>query len=157
MLRRYRRELFAEKVRKIKEKIPEACIALDVIAGFPGETGEDFNDTYQFINSLPISYLHVFTYSKRPGTPAAEMKEQVSPLEKKRRTLALIDLSQKKKQTFYQQHLGETRPTLWEAESKEGLMFGFTDNYLKVKRLYDPSLVNTITPFTITDENIVID
>ncbi len=157
MLRRYRRELFAEKVRKIKEKIPEACIALDVIAGFPGETGEDFNDTYQFINSLPISYLHVFTYSKRPGTPAAEMKEQVSPPEKKRRTLALIDLSQKKKQAFYQQHLGETRPTLWEAESKEGLMFGFTDNYLKVKRLYDPSLVNTITPFTITDENIVID
>lgn len=157
MLRRYRRELFAEKVEKIKRTIPEACIALDVIAGFPGETEEDFEDTCHFIDSLPISYLHVFTYSKRPGTPAAEMKEQIPPQEKKRRTLALIELSQKKKQTFYQQHLGETRPVLWEAESKEGMMFGFTDNYLKVKHLYDPSLVNTIVPVTLTPENIVMD
>lgn len=157
MRRRYQREVFAEKVHKIKDRIPHACIALDVIAGFPSESEEDFMDTYNFLNSLPISYLHVFTYSRRPGTIAAEMKEQVSPQEKKRRTMALIELSEKKKKEFYAQHFGEARDVLWESETKGNLIFGFTDNYIKVKTPHQAELVNTISKTLISEENIVLD
>src|SRR5574344_7911 len=144
MKRRYHRELFADKIYQIKEKMPHACIALDVIAGFPHETPADFEDTYNFLKSLPISYLHVFTYSKRPNTPAATMDEQVSPQEKKWRTLQLIELSNEKKNLFYHQHIGESRKVLIEAESKGNWMFGFTDNYIKIKIPYNELKINTI-------------
>ncbi len=156
MKRRYHRELFAEKILKIKDKMPHACIALDVIAGFPNETVDDFEDTYNFLKSLPISYLHVFTYSKRPNTPAAAMDNQVSPEEKKLRTTRLIELSHEKKEIFYDQHIGERRPVLIEAESKGNCMFGFTDNYIKIKIPYNELKINTIENILLKKELFVM-
>ena len=118
MRRRYQRDFFASKVLKVKEVMPHACIALDVIAGFPTETEEEFAEGISFLESLPISYLHVFTYSRRPGTIAADMEGQVPPPVKKERTNRLIALSEQKKITFYHQHIGEVRSVLWEAEKK---------------------------------------
>ncbi|HNW68016.1 MAG TPA: tRNA (N(6)-L-threonylcarbamoyladenosine(37)-C(2))-methylthiotransferase MtaB, partial [Bacteroidales bacterium] len=129
------------------------CIALDVIAGFPHETPADFEDTYNFLKSLPISYLHVFTYSKRPNTPAATMDEQVSPQEKKWRTSQLIELSNEKKNLFYHQHIGESRKVLIEAESKGNWMFGFTDNYIKIKISYNELKINTIEDVLLEPES----
>ena len=155
MHRRYQREFFAEKVLKVKEVLPHACIALDVIAGFPTETEEEFAEGLSFLESLPISYLHVFTYSRRPGTIAAEMDGQVPPQVKKERTNRLIALSEQKKTAFYHQHLGEVRPVLWEAEKKGGEMFGFTDNYIKIKIPYCKEKVNTIEDVEIRKERLV--
>ena len=157
MHRRYQRELFKEKVMKVKACIPHACIALDVITGFPSETEEEFEEGLSFIRSLPISYLHVFTYSRRPGTPAADMKEQVPPSVKKERTARLIRLSDEKKQAFYHQHIGETRPVLWECESKNGCMFGFTDNYIKLRAPYRAEWVNQVVPVSLSEEMLVFD
>jgi len=154
MKRRYNRQLFASKIEEIKKYMPEACVAIDIIAGFPGETNEDFQDTYDFLNSLPISYLHVFTYSKRPGTPAAAMTDQVSPALKKERTSQLLDLSNRKKEQFYQEHYGEQRPVLIESDIKNGWLYGFSDNYIKVKIPFNASLINTITPVHITKDTI---
>lgn len=154
MKRRYNRQLFAAKIEEIKKYMPEACVAVDIIAGFPGETNEDFQDTYDFLNSLPISYLHVFTYSKRPGTPAAAMTEQVSPPLKKERTNQLLNLSTLKKEQFYREHYGEERPVLIESDIKNGWLFGFSDNYIKVKVPFNASLINTITPVQITQDTI---
>lgn len=155
MRRRYQREFFAEKVLKVKDAMPHACIALDVIAGFPTETEEEFNEGLHFLGSLPISYLHVFTYSKRPGTIAAEMDGQIPPQTKKARTNHLIQLSEEKKMTFYHQHVGKKRSVLWEAEDKGDFMFGFTDNYIKVKTIYDKEKINTIEDVLIQKENLV--
>lgn len=152
MKRRYKRALFQDKIVKIKQLIPDACIAIDIIAGFPGETEEDFMDSYNFVKSLPLSYLHVFTYSRRPGTPAAAMKEQVPEQVKHDRTNRLLELSETKKRFFYHEHVGETRPVLWESENVDGKMFGFTDNYIKVAAPFNPDWVNEILPFTLNLE-----
>ena len=134
--------------------MPEACVAVDIIAGFPGETNEDFQETYDFLHALPISYLHVFTYSKRPGTPAAAMTDQISPPLKKERTSQLLNLSDRKKEQFYQEHSGEQRPVLIESDIKNGWLYGFSDNYIKVKVPFNASLINTITPVQINKDTI---
>ncbi|MBP5710111.1 MAG: tRNA (N(6)-L-threonylcarbamoyladenosine(37)-C(2))-methylthiotransferase MtaB [Bacteroidales bacterium] len=156
MGRRYSAEFFAKKILTVKEKIPDVCIALDVITGFPSESDSDFEESYNLIDSLPISYLHVFTYSRRPGTPAATMEGQIPEPVKRERTDRLLELSEKKKRIFYSQHLGEARPVLWESDKKNGLMFGFTDNYIKVKKSYDIESVNKIYNFTIKEDNICL-
>ena len=154
MHRRYTRELYAEKVHLIKEKMPHACIAMDIIAGFPGETDAEFADGLKFLEELPISYCHVFTYSKRPGTPAAAMPQQVPPPVKRERTNQLLELSEQKKSLFYHQHIGEKRPVLIEAEKKGHLMFGFTDNYIKLQIPYDSSKENSIQTIEIQEDNL---
>ena len=154
MHRRYTRELYAEKVHLIKEKMPHACIAMDIIAGFPGETDEEFADGLQFLEDLDISYCHVFTYSKRPGTPAAAMPGQVPPPVKRERTNQLLELSEQKKSFFYHQHIGEKRPVLIEAEKKGHFMFGFTDNYIKLQIPYDNSKENSIQLIEIQEDNL---
>ena len=144
MRRRYKRELYVDRVNTIKEIMPNACIGVDVIVGFPGETREDFLDTYNFLNELPISYLHVFTYSERENTPAAEMEGTVPGSQRADRSKMLHILSDKKRRTFYQTQLGKSYPVLFEADHKEGFMHGFTSNYVKVKVKYDPVLVNEL-------------
>ena len=156
MKRRYKRALFQDKIMKIKQLMPDACIAIDIIAGFPGETEEDFRDSYDFVKSLPLSYLHVFTYSRRPGTPAASMKEQVPEQVKHDRTNRLLELSETKKRFFYHEHVGETRPVLWESENVDGKMFGFTDNYIKVAAPFRSDWVNTIQPYSLTEEQLIV-
>lgn len=144
MRRRYVRSLYQERVAWIKNKMPHCCIGVDVIVGFPGETHEDFMDTYHFLNDLDISYLHVFTYSERANTPAAEMENPVSMEQRRERNEMLRILSQKKKMAFTNPFLGSTRPVLFEHAKEEGMMSGFTDNYIKVSLPFDASLINTI-------------
>jgi len=144
MRRRYLRELYSERVAKIKALMPHCCIGVDVIVGFPGETEEDFLDTYNFLNELPISYLHVFTYSERDNTDAIHLKEVVPIAMRKKRNKMLRILSAKKLRHFYEQHLGQTRIVLFESDNKDGFMHGFTDNYVKVKTQYNPTLVNQL-------------
>jgi threonylcarbamoyladenosine tRNA methylthiotransferase MtaB len=133
MRRRYKRELYAERVASIKKHMPHACIGCDVIVGFPGETEDDFLETYRFIQSLEISYLHVFTYSERAKTPAAEMPGAVPVEERRRRNQALRGLSEMKRRTFYQEHLGTIRPVLFEHHKDVNLLSGYTDNYIKIE------------------------
>lgn len=149
MRRRYKAEDYAAKVKLIKKLMPDACVACDVITGFPGETDEDFEETYRFLESLPISYMHVFTYSRRPRTSANMMEDQVSDEVKSERTDRLLELSHAKKTAFYQQCEGQERPVLVEAELVEDHLCGFTDNYIRVSIPYDESLVNTIQKVTI--------
>lgn len=144
MRRRYLLELYSERVAKIKALMPHCCIGVDVIVGFPGETDEDFLDTYNFLNELPISYLHVFTYSERDNTDAIHLKNVVPVATRKKRNKMLRILSAKKLRHFYEQHLGETRTVLFEGDNKDGFMHGFTDNYIKVKTPYNPDLVNQL-------------
>lgn len=144
MRRRYQRELYAERVNWIKEVMPDCCIGVDVIVGFPGETEEDFMDTFNFIHSLDVSYLHVFTYSERANTPAAEMLEAVPMDVRRERNERLRILSQKKLRAFYQKYENSTQQVLFEHHTDESLMSGFTSNYLKVILLKDESLINTI-------------
>jgi len=146
MRRRYVRELYAERVTTIKSLIPHCCIGVDVIVGFPGETKEDFEETCRFISELDVSYLHVFTYSERPNTPAAEMGEIVPMDERRRRNEILTLLSEKKRRHFYEQHLGQTRPVLFEQHTEKGLISGFTDNYIKIEAPFDPLLLNEVEP-----------
>lgn len=146
MRRRYRSDLYRDRVDRIKSLMPDACIGVDVIVGFPGETKEKFMDTYNFLNELPVSYFHVFTYSERPNTTAVRVKEDVVPVEiRKERNRMLTILSEKKKNAFYHEFAGESRPVLFEKEEKDGLMFGFTDNYLRVSVPFDPALANRVT------------
>ena len=142
MKRRYLSNLYIDRVTKIREVLPHACIGVDVIVGFPGETEELFLETYNFLNQLPISYLHVFTYSERDNTEAIGFEGVVDPAERKRRNKMLRILSEKKRQAFYQTQLGSTQKVLWEHDNKEGKMFGFTENYVKVQTDFDASLVN---------------
>ncbi|HEY1007037.1 MAG TPA: tRNA (N(6)-L-threonylcarbamoyladenosine(37)-C(2))-methylthiotransferase MtaB [Sphingobacteriaceae bacterium] len=144
MRRRYRRELYAERVAMIKSLMPDCCIGVDVIVGFPGETREDFLDTYQFLNELNISYLHVFTYSERENTLAAEMPGAVPGSTRADRSKMLHILSDKKRRAFYESQLGKTEEVLFEGDLKEGLMHGFTRNYVKVQARYDPVMVNEL-------------
>ena len=144
MKRRYMSGLYADRVAKIREVMPGSCIGVDVIVGFPGETEEKFLETYNFLNELPISYLHVFTYSERENTEAVEMEGVIPIPERKRRNKMLRILSEKKKMAFYQTQLGKTLPVLWEHENKNGLMFGFTENYVRVQKPFDINSVNEI-------------
>lgn len=153
MRRRYERELYKERVALIKSLMPGCAVGVDVIVGFPGETEDDFTDTYQFLNELDVSYLHVFTYSERPDTTAIRMKEVVPMQERNDRSKRLHILSDKKRRFFYEQHLGKTFKVLFEAENDGGFMSGFTENYIKVQLPYDPLLVNEIIDFKITGIN----
>jgi len=144
MKRRYLTKLYNERVNKIREVMPHAAIGVDVIVGFPGETEELFMETYNFLNALPISYLHVFTYSERENTEAVGMEGVVPIPERKRRNKMLRILSEKKKMAFYQTQLGKTLPVLWEHENKDGKMYGFTENYVRVQKDFDQSFVNQI-------------
>jgi threonylcarbamoyladenosine tRNA methylthiotransferase MtaB len=158
MKRRYLTKLYSDRVNKIREVMPHAAIGVDVIVGFPGETEELFTETYNFLNELPISYLHVFTYSERENTEAAEMNGAVPIPERKRRNKMLRILSEKKKMSFYQTQLGQTLPVLWEHENKDGKMYGFTENYVRVQKDFDPALVNQIEFLKlekITEEGVV--
>ncbi|AZB08616.1 tRNA (N(6)-L-threonylcarbamoyladenosine(37)-C(2))-methylthiotransferase MtaB [Chryseobacterium sp. G0162] len=144
MKRRYLTKLYNDRVNKIREVMPDAAIGVDVIVGFPGETEEKFMETYNFLNELPITYLHVFTYSERENTEAAAMDGVVQIAERKKRNKMLRILSEKKKMAFYQTQLGKTLPVLWEHENKDGKMFGFTENYVRVQKDFDPAFVNQI-------------
>lgn len=147
MRRRYRRELYAERVARIKATMPHAAIGCDVIVGFPGEGEAEFLDTYRFLTELEVSYLHVFPYSEREGTLAPTLPGRVHPHLRAERSEALRQLSAKKRRYHAQQHLGQTRPVLWEAApTATGQMSGFTDNYIKVTAPYDPLWVNEILP-----------
>ena len=154
MKRRYKTDLFADKVNKIKSAMPHACIAVDVIAGFPTETEENFATTIRFLNSLPISYLHVFSYSKRPDTSAAEMKPQVKDNVKKERTKILLQLSEDKKTAFYKEHWQTTRKVLFEDDIKNGNIFGFTDNYIRVSAPFNQQFINQIINIELTKNNV---
>lgn len=144
MKRRYLTKLYTERIAKIREVMPDSCIGVDVIVGFPGETEEKFLETYNFLNELPISYLHVFTYSERENTEAAEMQGVVPIPERKQRSKMLRILSEKKKMAFYRTQIGKTLPVLWEHENKNGVMYGFTENYVRVQKPFDENSINTI-------------
>lgn len=144
MRRRYQRSLYTSRVEKIKSLMPDCCIGVDVIVGFPGETQEDFMETYRFLNELDVSYLHVFTYSERDNTHALTLPGIVPAAVRAERSKMLHVLSEKKRRYFYTQHLGRTMPVLFESDCKDGLMHGFTPNYIKVRAKYDPALVNEL-------------
>ena len=150
MRRRYKRELYVNRVAKIKELMPDCCIGVDIIVGFPGETREDFIDTYNFLNELNISYLHVFTYSERENTLAKDMPGAVPGSTRADRSKMLHILSDKKRRAFYDTQIGRTEAVLFEGDIKEGFMHGFTRNYVKVKAKYDPILVNEIRNVQLT-------
>ncbi len=150
MIRRYRKELYVDRVTKIKEVMPHACIGVDVIVGFPGETDTHFLDTYNFLNELDISYLHVFTYSERDNTEAAAMEGVVPKNVRSKRSKMLRGLSVKKRRAFYESQLGTRRTVLFEGENKEGYIHGFTENYVKVKTPWNPELVNTLHEVDLT-------
>lgn len=150
MKRRYQRELYAERVAKIREVMPHACVGVDVIVGFPGETDEHFLETYHFLNDLDISYLHVFTYSERDNTEAVAMENVVPMNVRSKRSKMLRGLSVKKRRAFYESQIGTNRTVLFEGENKEGYIHGFTENYVKVKTPWNPELVNTLHPIKLT-------
>lgn len=150
MKRRYQRELYAERVAKIREVLPNACVGVDVIVGFPGETDEHFLETYHFLNDLAISYLHVFTYSERDNTEAVAMENVVPMNVRSKRSKMLRGLSVKKRRAFYESQIGTNRTVLFEGENKEGYIHGFTENYVKVKTPWNPELVNTLHDVKLT-------
>ena len=151
MKRRYKRELYVEKVNEIKKHMPDACIGVDVIIGFPGETDELFLETYHFLNELDISYLHVFTYSERENTPAAIMDGVVPLNVRKKRSKMLRGLSVKKRRSFYESQLNTLHTVLFEGENKKGYILGFTENYVKIKQPWNPELVNTTREVLLTE------
>ena len=144
MKRRYLRELYEDRVREIKARMPHACIGVDVIVGFPGETDDDFLETYRFLNELNISYLHVFTYSERENTLAATMKDSVPKHVRADRSKMLHILSDKKRRKFYEENLSREAIVLFENDVEDGMMHGFTENYVRVVAKYDPVLVNDL-------------
>jgi len=150
MKRRYQRALYSERVAKIKAVMPNCCIGVDVIVGFPGETHDDFLETYQFLNELDISYLHVFTYSEREQTEAATMKGNVAGSTRFDRNKMLHILSDKKRRAFYDSQIGSEAQVLFEDDQKNGFMHGFTKNYVKVKAKYDPVMVNELKNVKLT-------
>ena len=150
MKRRYQREVYTDRVANIRQVMPHACIGVDVIVGFPGETDEHFLETYHFLNDLDISYLHVFTYSERDNTEAAVMEGVVPNNVRAKRSKMLRGLSVKKRRAFYESQLGTQRTVLFEGENKEGYIYGFTENYVKVKTPWDPALVNTLHEVQLT-------
>ena len=146
MKRRYQRELYVDRVRMIRQQMPQACIGVDVIVGHPGETDELFLETYSFLQELDIAYLHVFPYSERPNTYAVDMKPKVDGAKKSERSKMLHILSEKKRREFYESQLGRTGHVLFEESNSDGMMEGFSENYVRFVTEYDPLLVNTIQP-----------
>jgi threonylcarbamoyladenosine tRNA methylthiotransferase MtaB len=144
MRRKYERALFADRINTIKNYNPDTCIGVDVIVGFPGETDEDFDDTMNFLKGLPVSYLHVFTYSERANTTAIKMAEPVPMEKRKERSRMLHILSDKLKRAFYETQVGKSYTVLFESENDEGMMYGFTPNYIKVKVPFDPTIINQL-------------
>lgn len=155
MRRRYESKLYAEQITKIKSLMPHACIGADVIVGFPGETEEDFLQTYKFLNELDVSYLHVFTYSERDNTTALRIKEIVPVEERKRRNKMLTILSEKKKRNFYEQHKGRVFTVLFEQENNDGFISGWTENYIRVKTKFDENLVNQLVKVKLEEPDSV--
>ena len=155
MRRRYKRTLYENCVAKIKHCIPDACIGVDVIVGFPGETDDDFFDTYNFLNELDISYLHVFTYSERPNTDALEIGAVVSMGDRAHRSKMLHILSDKKRRFFHEQFIGQERPVLFESV-KNGKIMGHTDNYIQVQVNGEIDLINTINNILLSENNDMI-
>ncbi|NHE59553.1 tRNA (N(6)-L-threonylcarbamoyladenosine(37)-C(2))-methylthiotransferase MtaB [Cyclobacterium plantarum] len=153
MGRRYLRELYEDRVYKIKSLMPHCCIGTDVIVGFPGETEALFMETYNFLKDLPVSYLHVFTYSERANTRAAEMEDVVPMKIRNKRSKMLRILSEKKRRAFYEENLGKTFQVLFEEDIEEGKMHGFTENYIRISAKYDPLLINEIKEVTLSDIN----
>ena len=151
MRRRYMTDLYFDRVARINKTMPNACIGVDVIVGFPGETQELFLETYNFLNQLQISYLHVFTYSERENTPAASMEGVVSKKTRAKRSKMLRGLSAKKRRAFYESQLGNSLIVLFEGENKQGYIHGFTQNYVKVKHPWNPELVNTLRVVTLLE------
>ena len=150
MKRRYMRELYQDRVSKIREVMPDACIGVDVIVGFPGETDELFLETFNFLNDLDISYLHVFTYSERDNTEAIDFEGVVPMNVRSKRSKMLRGLSVKKRRHFYENQLNTKHTVLFESENKEGYIHGFTENYVKVKTPWNPELVNTLHKIELT-------
>jgi threonylcarbamoyladenosine tRNA methylthiotransferase MtaB len=150
MKRRYQREIYTERVNKIREVMPDACIGVDVIVGFPGETDEHFLETYHYLNDLAISYLHVFTYSERDNTEAAKMEGIVPANVRAKRSKMLRGLSVKKRRAFYESQIGTNRTVLFETDNKEGYIHGFTENYVRVKTPWNPALANTLQEINLT-------
>lgn len=150
MRRRYKRELYSERVEKIKSLMPHCCIGVDVIVGFPGETESEFLETYNFIDSVNISYLHVFTYSERENTEAITFKPVISVEERRKRNKALRNLSTVKQQKFYSENIGTERTVLFESENKDGFIQGFTENYVKVKTKFNSEIINSLQKVLLT-------
>ena len=150
MKRRYLTDIYVNRVAQIKKLMPNACIGVDVIVGFPGETDELFLETYNFVNDLDISYLHVFTYSERPNTEAFLMADVIPQNVRHKRSKMLRGLSVKKRRSFYESQIGNTLTVLFEADNKNGFMHGFTENYVKVKTAYNPDLINTLHKVKLT-------
>jgi threonylcarbamoyladenosine tRNA methylthiotransferase MtaB len=159
MRRRYQRELYAARIERIKRSIPRCCIGVDVIVGFPGESHADFLETYNYLNELDISYLHVFTYSERDGTLASSLEGSVPMKTRSERSIMLHNLSDKKRRYFYSQNIGSSATVLFENDVEGNSMFGFTENYIRVKANYDPLLVNTLLPVMLkaVNENCVME
>lgn len=153
MKRRYLRELYIDRVNSIKKLMPHSCIGVDVIVGFPDETEDDFLETYHFLNELNISYLHVFTYSERANTRAAKMSNSVPLRVRNNRSKMLRSLSEKKRRQFYNEHLGSRQTVLWENDQEEGMMLGFTGNYIKVADNYDPLRINELEEVNLHEIN----
>ena len=151
MRRRYMTDLYLDRVARINKTMPNACIGVDVIVGFPGETQELFLETYNFLNQLEVSYLHIFTYSERENTPAATMEGVVPKNIRAKRSKMLRGLSAKKRRAFYESQLGNTLTVLFEGENKQGYIHGFTQNYVKVKHPWNPELVNTLREVTLLE------
>ena len=155
MHRRYDTSLYAEKLHRIKSIMPDACIAADIIAGFNGEGEREFDEACRFVEDIPISYLHVFTYSERPNTSALRMDEKVPMNIRRERSRILHTISEKKKMKFYAEHEGTSRPVLWESNHHDGYMMGFTDNYIRVRQPYNEKAINQITDVLLNNESIV--
>jgi threonylcarbamoyladenosine tRNA methylthiotransferase MtaB len=157
MNRRYDTKLYADRLDKIKSVMPHACIACDIIAGFTGETNELFDDACNFIRSIPISYLHVFTYSERPNTKSLSHTGKVSVNVRRERSKVLHQLSEQKKLIFYKENEGTLRSVLWESDKHGDYMYGFSDNYIKVRTPYNEALINEVTPVSLTMLNPEVD
>ncbi|MDN3670111.1 tRNA (N(6)-L-threonylcarbamoyladenosine(37)-C(2))-methylthiotransferase MtaB [Echinicola jeungdonensis] len=153
MGRRYLRELYVDRVQKIKQLMPHCCIGVDIIVGFPGESDEHFLETYNFLNELPVSYLHVFTYSERANTRAVEMKEVVPMKKRHERSKMLRILSEKKRRKFYEENLKGDFDVLFEDDVEDGKMHGFTENYIRISAKFDPLLINEIKKVTLNEIN----
>jgi threonylcarbamoyladenosine tRNA methylthiotransferase MtaB len=153
MKRRYKRELYIERVNKIKQLMPDCCIGVDVIVGHPGETEKEFLETYNFLNELNISYLHVFTYSERPNTMAISIKPTVPQNKRAERSKMLHILSDKKKRFFYESQLGKQYSVLFEEDIEDGNMHGWTENYVRVTAKYNPILINETKQVSLSSIN----
>lgn len=151
MRRRYQRELYTDRVTKIKSLMPHACIGVDVIVGFPGETREDFLETYEFLNGLDVAYLHVFTYSERDNTIASTLPGAVPGQSRAERSKMLHTLSDKKRRVFYEENRGRHATVLFENDVEKGKMYGFTENYIRVSAKYDPVLINELKTVILTE------